>query len=762
MPRRTNFVLSQEQEGRLVTYLNEKIPSVQTDNSDRIRIDTEAWERYWLDVERRKGIAESIYPLSNIPVPTYAMIVEHFVSRIEEATSGDEPYWHFEAVGNEDEQKATTYSDYFEWKLKQGGVHTAMLDSQLPTVIQSACVQKATYTRNEISWIDMETRVLHDKTTGNPVETISDGPVIEGEDQWVDMPDPIGVLGQIGNAIGGAMGMEPSQPKMRKHLAADPSIVFDPNQHEWRIPPGGVKRSQVIYSGAKSEHVRYDRIFCAMDAASFEDSDVMELQDRTLDWFRANWLDRPWAPWSQYETQIKTGDSTPKVGQVDTGLGIGQPATARKVENRTYDHVNPVRRVAEFWVERDVLGNGTMPPQRFVVWFDIDLKVCVNYEWQAKVCPDLKRPYTVTTLAKQPNRWCGKSIWQRGKPLFDGVDRLFNGVFYRTLQQANPPKGGDPSAAREEPTDIAYDPTKYYELNKDRTIDDLISYAKVPDTNQRSGQTLDFLIFWIQLWLGVSNIAQGDYADVPANGTAQGIVKTLQEASLLGRRWIRRKLEADEDHLTKLVKVVIATMREDQQEIYEFTDGDRRKAATIMGAEVRTLNVHVSVVEQQHFKEQDINRCKAGLATIDPYFKQLNPAVRKIMLPFIIEILQQLGFKKAPELLTEFEGIPLTAEMGGSLERGPDGNPQLPQAEPPAASLQPAPSPPPVKGSLAVTAKIEQLPADVQAKLLGELGIQADPRELGDTPAPKAPEPHPDQLAADKANAAKKTKPATK
>jgi hypothetical protein len=72
---------------------------------------------------------------------------------------------------------------------------------------------------------------------------------------------------------------------------------------------------------------------------------------------------------------------------------------------------------------------------------------------------------------------------------------------------------------------------------------------------------------------------------------------------------------------------------------YEFNDGDQRESAEIMGAEVQKLNIHVKVIEQQHFQEQDINRCKAALATLDPYFKQLNPEVRKIMLPFIIEIL---------------------------------------------------------------------------------------------------------------------------
>jgi hypothetical protein len=343
----------------------------------------------------------------------------------------------------------------------------------------------------------------------------------------------------------------------------------------------------------------------------------------------------------------------------------------------------------------------------------------------------------------------------RGKHLFDGIDRMFNGIFYRTLQQANPPKGGDPSAARDESPEIPYDPTKYIELNKGRTIDDYLQYAKVPDTNQRSDSVMNFLIYIVQLWLSVSNLAQGDYSDLPSNNTATGIDTTIAETSLSKRSAIRRKLEADEEHLTKLVKIVIATIKEDAQEVFEFTDGDKRMMATIMGAEVRTLNMHVSVVEQTHFRQADIDRCKTALQVIAPYFAQLNKEVRAVMRPFILEILHQLGFKNAEKKLQEFEGVPMSSEMGGQLEMGPDGQPQLPKPEAPApADSLNQPPPPPVKGSVTVAAKLDQLSQSERQQLFGEIGVRSDAPK--DVPAPKAPEPHPAQLAADKANAAKK------
>lgn len=728
-------------------YLAEKWESVRGDNAERIREDTESWERYNLDVARRKGVAASIYPLSNIPLPVYAMCVDNIASRIENATNGDEPYIKFQAVGNEDEEKAQLYTDFFGWKLDQGGVHKALLDSQLATVIQNAQISKAVYDREQIEWMDYESNVLHDRTTGNPVETVTNGPVIQDEDQWLEQPDPIGVLGQIGNALGGNI-----QPRMRQHLQSDPSLIFDENKHYWAPASDGIKRSYTVFSGAKSENVRFDRFFASMDAPDIEKTDTMELQDRALDWYRSMWLDRPWATWAMYEPQIKSGDASSKVTDPMQNLGTGLPTLDKRVENRSYDHVNPVRRVIECWVTRDVLGDGKLAPQKFCVWWDIDLQICVTYEWTAKLAPDFRKPYSPCSLVKEPNRWCGKSIWKRGKDVFNGIDRLFNGVYYRTLQQSNPPKGGDPSAAREEPTDIAYDPTKYYEMVPGKTIDDLIQYAKVPDTNQRSDTVMKFLIDSVQLWLAVSNLAQGDYSDVPKNNTATGIDSTMQESSIQRRSAIRRKLEADEEHLTKLVKIIIATMKKD--EVFEFEDGDVRKSQTILAADVRTLNVHVKVIEQQRFREADIKRCQAALKTIMPYFQQLNKEVRGVMRPFILEILHNLGFKKAEEQLQEFEGIPMSSEMGGQLEMGPNGQPQLPQPEAPADSLN-QPPPPPVKGSVTVAAKLEQLSPTERTQLFGEIGVKSDGQE--EVPAPKAPTPSPEQLAADKANAAKKT-----
>lgn len=665
MPTTSNFRITQEQEKKLIIYLNARRLSLQDDNRDRLKIDSDAWARYWMDVRHRNALAGQIYPLSNLPLPVFAMVADHFVSRLEDSTSADEPYFHFEAVNVEGDAKRLTYNRYFNWKLGMGKCHETMVDSNLASFIQKASILKAVFSKEVSQWREMDVPVLHNRATSQPIEILEHGPILQ-EDEFVSMPDPV------------------DKSALRQHLKADPTFILDlETRHYWALPADGINRSQVLFAGAKSEQVSYDRFFCPSDARTVDEADcVLELQDQMASWYRSMWLERPWCKWADYEQQVMTGNSTPKTATVSENGGItSNPsgAAGRPVENRSFDTLNPLRRVGLFWVRRDVLTDGHSSPQEFAVWMDLDLNVIIYYEWQALLCPDKLRPYSVTALSKPPNRWCGVSIWERGHDLFDAVDRLFNGEFYRTLQQANPPKGGDPTAAKEEPTSIDYDPTKYYDLKQGKTMDDLLQYAKVPDTNQRTQMVLEFIIFWIQLWLGVSNIAQGDYAAAPENATKYGIQKTLQEASLLGRRWIRRKLMSDEDHLAKLVKIVIATLPENQEETYLFTDGDQQQLATIMGAEIKTLQIQVKIVEEQHHEAQDIERCNAALAVQERFFSQLSPEVRAAMRPFLIEILTMLNFKDPEAALPDFAATPMTeAMMGGApLTIGPDGKPTV-------------------------------------------------------------------------------------
>ena len=88
-------------------------------------------------------------------------------------------------------------------------------------------------------------------------------------------------------------------------------------------------------------------------------------------------------------------------------------------------------------------------PQEVMVYYDKDKRRLVWYEFQANVCYDGLRPYSAICVAKGKQRWWGYSIPELIHDIQQSIDRLWNGQFYRQLQVANPPKGGDPSAVED-------------------------------------------------------------------------------------------------------------------------------------------------------------------------------------------------------------------------------------------------------------------------------------------------------------------------
>lgn len=668
MPRTTNFRLTQEEEQKTVDYLILRKGTLLSDNKDRVDMDKEAWDRYQLDVNRRQSDQGSIWPLSNIPIPVFPMVIEHFVSRCEDSTTGDEPYFSFDPVGGKDRDKALVYDNYFNWKFKQGKIHDKLLEAHLPSFLQKAHILKAVYDRQEASWIDFDKTILFNidpetKQTGAAVDWPNHGPIIQGEDEFIDQPDPIAAAHADPEGVASGAVQIP----MRQHLKADPTFVLNPNVHRWAPATDGIKRRKTIYAGAKTENVPSDRFYMAMDAEGVQETDVtLELQDRNLNWIGNNWIDRPWARWSDWKTKLDHGDASAKTEkELQTDNRI-----QREPENRGFDNVNPVRKILEFWVRRDVKGDGDGTPQEFVIFIDEATRTAIFYEWWAKVCPDMRRPYSIIAISKLPNRWHGKSIYEKGRDLFTAIDRMWNGEFYRTLQQANPPKGGDKTVAIEEPDTIEHNPSKFYELHPGKDINMLLQYAKIPDTNGRSQMLLEYMVFWIQLWLGISNLAQGDYQAVNTNTTKYGIAKTLEQSSMLGRRWIRRVIAAIEDNLTKLVMLTVATMPQNAQETFEYAEGDQRIEGTLSGGEIRSLNMHVELVLGQSAEKDDIDRCNTAIEFQQKYFGQLNPEVRQAMRPLILECLQMLGFKNEEELLPDSGATPVDkSAMGGEGHR---------------------------------------------------------------------------------------------
>lgn len=617
----TNLKISEEQEKKLLKYLLDRVEQLKEDNRERIEHDKVSWKTYHNDRSDRVGY-DSIFTHSNLSVPMTSLVVDHFMARAEDEITGTSPYFKFEAQGAGDEETAEAYDKYFNWKLEDMA-HTRerLEESYLHLFIQRALILKSTYKEDISTWYDYERNGLFNNERGEFEEIPGEGPIIEGEAQFI--PE-----------------MNPMTGETELRLANDPSFQMIPGVHEFQPFPQGVPTQQVKYKGPRSEVIDSDRFLCPTTAESLEDADILvEMYDKDMRWAQKMFLDREWVNFADYYNLVNK-DANPR-SPIEKN--------ENRIENLDFDNEeNPSVQILECWVKRDVLGTGD--PQEFCVFVDPEAEKILYYEFVAKLTPDNRIPYTAVSIGKERNRWCGRSLPERIRSFQEYVDKQFNSQSYRNELAANPIMGVNPQAVEDEPEDVELHAGKIFEMKDQYNIDDFIQFAAIPNVDVRTQDLIDFVFGIVQLWLGVSNMAQGDYQALAPANTATGVEATLREASKIGRRWMRRIVRGFEEHLTKLVQVAMATM--DEEEVFEYMEGDVRAFGVMTPEAIRNIGINTRVILSQDQGQRAIEKANLALQTQDRYF-QSPPEMRPFIRPMLKRILDAMGFERTDELLPQ-------------------------------------------------------------------------------------------------------------
>ena len=617
--KQTNLRLSYEQEKKLVKYALERVEQLKEDNRERIENDKVSWKSYHNDRTDRVGY-DGIFSHSNLSVPMTSLVVDHFMARAEDEITGTSPYFKFEAQGAADIDMAEAFDKYFNWKLEdKAETRERLEESYLHLFIQRALILKSTYKEDISTWYDYERNGLFNNMTGQFEEIPGEGPIIEGESQFI--PE-----------------MNPMTGESELRLASDPSFIMTPGIHQFQPLPQGVPTQQVKYRGPRSEVIDSDRFLCPSNAESVDDADILvELYDKDLRWVREMFLEREWCSFGDFYNLVNK-DANPR-SPIEKN--------EERTENLDFDNEeNPSVQILECWMKRDVLGTGT--PQEFCVFIDPETKKPIYYEFVAKLTPDNQVPYTAVSIGRERNKWCGRSLPERISSFQEYVDKQFNSQSYRNELAANPVVGVNPQAVEDEPEDVELHAGKIFELKDQYAIDDFLQFSAIPNVDIKTQELIDFVFGIVQLWLGVSNMAQGDYQALAPANTATGVEATLREASKIGRRWMRRIVRGFEEHLTKLVQVAMATM--DEEEVFEYMEGDVRAFGVMTPEAIRDIGINVRVMLSQDQGQRAIEKANLALQTQERYF-QSPPEMRPFMRPMLKRILDAMGFEKTDELL---------------------------------------------------------------------------------------------------------------
>ncbi len=627
-PRTTNLQLTEPQETALVDYALARIDSLKADNQKRIQADKDAQKAYDNTREDRRALG-GVWLRNNLVLPLTSMIVESFVSRAEDDLLGEDPYFKFRPQGAKDDPIAVECDAYFRFKFgdRQAKLKATLEDGLLPIFLRRAAVFKTVWEDDKAEWLDAETNILWDKTKQKPIRILDPKSgearyVNEHEAEWDESVEP----GPNGEQVA------------RSSLKADPSVVWDDQIHEFAPPTKAMMREKTRYRGANCVLLDSDAFLCASNERSVTKADFKaELYDKSVSYIRTMFLERPWCTWKQYRASYSSQTASPKT-QIERNA---------HAENLGFDEKTKKVALIECWVKRDVLGWGR--PQEFMLLVDPEKRKAIYYEFQAKLCPDLKDPYVAIAAAPHCGYWWGYNLPETLRQFQDYADLQFNRHSARNARNANPVGVFWPDSVEEQPDDIMLGDGGLYRGKKTTTrVDQFAQWATIPNLDLDTQELLNFVTQWVQRWLGVSDISQGDYSDVKENATLGGIKATLANSSKIGRRYERRIRNGYVDIILKMVELQCDQL--DQEEVYEVSDGESIALATMTPEQLRGMVVHVSLVVGQTITEEDIKMLIAAKDTVNEYFA-LAPDVRQTSRPIYVKLLTDFGMKDAERLL---------------------------------------------------------------------------------------------------------------
>lgn len=611
--------LTELQEKNFITFLKKRLKELDRDNRERIDQDKQSDLDYRNSVNARAKIG-TVYAESNMPVPLTCMVVDHFATQGEEQVFGRSPFATFDPEGPADTELTRGLNRFSQFKLfKMAKCDQSMMDSSHSFYRHRAMFMKAIYDEDVDVWEEHEVPVLFDRADNLPVLLIDHGNVIQDRDRWVPTVDPL------------TGGITMAHEK-------DPTLVFDPSRHFYQPSPLPIKFRNIRYAGAKSLEVDSDCIRIPSTCRCLDEADIIaEYYDKPSHWARSRFYQRPWMDWARFEGLTRNSNASRKTKDQRKEQAQG---------DLSFDIDNVSLGIVEVWVERDVLGWGT--PQRFVAWMDTKTDTLIDYEYQKLVTPHGRHPYSAVAIARKNNSWWGYSLPEMMKPFQEYVDLQWNRHSFRNSINSNPIIAQNPDAIQEKKSFLELRPFDLVTLEQGKTIQDWLQAFVFPQQDNDTQELLKQALEWVKFWLGISDISRGDYSDVPQNTTLGGQEASLKKAGNMSRRWSRRLKAGAEDHLTKLVDIMLVTMN--PEEAYTYLEGDVSQMAFFSQSAVKDMRINAKISIGKESSTQDIQEQQLTLQTIKEYFT-FPPQLQAVIRPVMKRILFMLGHDDVDSLL---------------------------------------------------------------------------------------------------------------
>ena len=692
----SNLRLSADEETELIQYLTQRISSLERDNDERIQADRKSEKDYENDKSYRD---DPIYKKSNLSIPLTSLVVDHFSSRSEEEITGSAPFFNNRPKGNVSPDIAMATCRFLRDKLDSDArLRDALNGTFHPIFTQRAVILKAIYKKEVDEWEDHGRIALFDKTAGEfamhrKVDAATGDDeityVLYGEGEWQQDIDvnPEGAQVIIWrNAIAPDVKLTDEE-----YRAAPGDPIFEQGKYEWAELDEPIIQQEVLCKGAKSIMVDSSKFLAPMNVESLDDADILvEKYDRTTAWVKKRWLKgKGREKWSKVKDTYEAGNASPKTNNATEHSDENETRDAEELGFDTETQLHPLH---EVWLTRDVKGTGT--PQRMCIFFDLKNAKLIYYEYSATLLPraTMRHPFDSVCIWAKKNRWWGLSMVEMLSQYQIFIDLHFNRWAYRNAIATNPIIKYDPEKTVEQKEFFDLEPFEIVTPTGNASMAEIFEAFVLPTSEHNTKDLIDRVVYFVQLWLGVSNLAQGDGSQMPANPTAYGQDMMLREASKISKRWSRRIIIAFQSHVKKLAMIELEMM--DQKAQYAYSDGNDDIVEYLERSAVEGMDVGIELVltKDQSQITIEANRLAEELITkyamYDPIMKiRVRPLYKKSLMSLGYEDVEDMLPVPSAEEIEAFAMAPPVDEDGNPIEGGADANqtPKPPKAPSPAS-----------------------------------------------------------------------------
>jgi hypothetical protein len=701
MPFNTSYVLTREQEEKLVTFAHERLTQLEqqlgrvgdsgiaggrTGQPRRFLIPhPESFfgkrkkfsYRYYNHVDDRKH-PNTIYETSNLTASLSQRITMQMIARAINFFFGqpdDIDWFSTEPVGVDNEAEADKIRKHSRWKVDQCGVKYGFIEGMEYAFVRGESIVKTTHQQRSQVYKRTATILMQDEK--EPLLDAHGDYIIQGdtfvpEMQSIEAQSP-GLVDRIkdffgigGPQPGAAETSEAPQqeqaeqeqpenqqtPTGRQVLKRDGVTVL-PDVPIWKTQV--ITRQLITFEGPEAKVVYFEDFICPENATDIQTADLIaHLYD--MDVMHVAQMFR--GQFGEGDDAIKNMEAAvTRIREMSGESNLPKAAaTQPRIDFKEYDTAGatavPICQIAECYLTYDADGDGVQ--EEIMLVMDRLHMAPIYYEYLANVTVRGDRPFQVWRPMPVDQRWYGMGSMELFDPEQEFIDLEINRYNFGN-SRAGRIDWWNPAATVEGSRDphMRLNHGMTYTLRDGKKKEDAYDYSQVPLADPKALEyLLNLFMQLMQTKSGVVNSADQNLSGLPSNKLATGINEIQQSGEELYNRMVSHLFRGVKSSLRAIVDIIYANLN--RTEVFNYFEGDANEILTLEPQDVRDLALNVTLELSRTQKAKAMEMGQAAQELIQWYYS-MSPDLQDRLSDYARQQLKALGVSQADKVIEPVE-----------------------------------------------------------------------------------------------------------